>query len=60
MRQAAKRALNGPLEPRRQETLRHRAPVSTVSADTESWSGTWFLRGRPRPDTGKTSATSAG
>ena len=39
--------------PRRQVTERQGWESSTVSAATESWSGMWRLRGRPRPATGK-------
>ena len=39
--------------PRRQLTLRHGTVSSIACADTEMMSGIAFLRGRPRPATGK-------
>ncbi len=46
--------------PRRQLTVCHFALSSISWAGRERTSGTWFLRGRPRPVTGKIMATSAG
>ena len=60
IRMAAKRAFSGPLVPRRQLSVRQGAAASVFSAETDFASGTWFLRGRPRPETGKTRATSTG
>ncbi len=57
IRTAAKRAFSGPLVPRRQLSVRQGAVASVFSADTDFASGTWFLRGRPRPATGKMRAT---
>jgi hypothetical protein len=49
-----------PLVPRSQETDRQVAPPRIASAACDVWSGMWRWRGRPRPATGKISATSAG
>jgi len=57
---AAKRAFSGPLVPCRQLRVRRDAVASVRSAESDLTPGTWFLRGRPRPETGKTSATSTG
>ena len=57
---AAKRAFSGPLVPRLQLSERQDALASVFSAESDVTSGTWFFRGRPRPATGKTRATSLG